>query len=141
MFITDRELGLEQFLKALSFIPPQGTTIKYFISPRKIELPEGAGFSEIENSPDETITYVRSIPMMKIDQASTPDEYLDIKPPKLGRRAPEPNLIPKSQDAEELGSPFMKVINESIDGTCDLKLLKEFGPFPKNTLFHCKEIK
>ena len=36
MFLTSNELGLEDFLKAISFIPPKGTTVEYFISPKEI---------------------------------------------------------------------------------------------------------
>lgn len=141
MFLTNRELGISQFLKALNFIPPQGKTVAYFISPGKIELPDNSGYSEIELPEDESITYIKDKPILKIDQAQSPDEYSHWEPDKLGRRIPTPNILPEFTDTSELKSPFMKVINESIDGTCDLRLMENYGPFLKNTIFHCKKLK
>jgi hypothetical protein len=141
MFIVQRELGLEQFLKALNFIPPKGTTISYFISPKEINIPEGSGAAKIDLPEDQTITYTMSPPVMKVDQATSPGEYSQWDPEELKRRQPTPNVLPPVTDPENLGSPFMKIINECEDKTYDLKLLEDYGPFLKNTIFHCKKIK
>jgi len=141
MFIVQRELGPEQFLKALNFIPPKGTTITYFISPKGINIPEGSGFSTADKPEDETITYSRTEPVMKIDQSASPGEYSKWSPEELKRKQPTPNILPTITEPEDLESPFIKIINECEDKTYDLKLLEDYGPFLKNTIFHCKRVK
>jgi hypothetical protein len=141
MFLTNRELGLEQFLKALNFIPPKGTTVAYFISPKHIDIPQGAGFSpQIEKPEDESIAYLKTEPIQKQDSAQTPGDYSQWTPEELKRRQPTPNVLPTITEPEDLESPFMKIINESEDKTYDLKLLENYGPFLKNSIFHCKRI-
>jgi hypothetical protein len=142
MFLTNRELGPEQFLQALNFIPPKGTTIAYFISPRKLDVPSETGFiqQKIEKPEDESIVYYKTEPIMKVDQAVSPGEYSEWEPEELKRRTPTPNILPPVTDPESLESPFVKIINESEDKTYDLKLLENYGPFLRNTIFHAKPL-
>jgi hypothetical protein len=141
MFLTNRELGPEQFLKALNFIPPKGTTIAYFVSPKEINIPEQSGYQKIDQPEDESIAYIKTEPVLKQDAATTPGEYSQWTPEELKRRQPSPNVLPTVTEPEDLESPFTKIINESEDKTYDLKLLENYGPFLKNTIFHCKRIR
>jgi hypothetical protein len=140
MFLVDRELGPEQFLKALNFIPPNGTTIAYFISPKEIPVPEGSGYQKKESPEDESIAYFQTKPELKQDAATTPGEYSQWTPEELKRRQPTPNILPTVTEPEDLESPFIKIINESEDGVYDLRLIENYGPFLKNTIFHTKRL-
>ena len=139
MFLVQRELGPEQFLKALNFIPPKGTSITYFISPEKINIPQGINFQAQDIPEDESIVYRRTEPVMKVDQAISPGEYSQWSPEELKRKQPTPNILPPVTEPEDLECPYMKIINESEDKTYDLKLLENYGPFLKNSIFHCKK--
>jgi hypothetical protein len=141
MFLTARELGPEQFLKALNFIPPKGTTITYFVSPKDIGVSKEMGYTKIEQPEDESIAYFKTEPITKVDQATSPGDYSVWEPNELGRKQPAPNVLPTITEPEDLPSPFTKIINESEDGVYDLKLIENFGPFLKNTIFHCKKLK
>jgi len=115
--------------------------VQYFISPQGINLPAGSGFAPQakEVPPDESQVYVHQPPIDKIDQAITPAEYSVWEAPNLGRRPPTPNILPDITDPGEmeLGSPFVKILSESRVLGTDIQLTKDFGPFPKNTVFHC----
>jgi hypothetical protein len=142
MFLTNKQYNVQDFLRALQFIPPKGMSVAYFITPQEINLPDGAeDFVQRDKDipPDESQTYVMQPPEMKIDQATTPAEYSIWEPGELGRRQPTPNILPDITDPgeQELGSPFVKVLSESrIFGT-DIKLIENFHMFQKNTVFHC----
>lgn len=139
MFLTNRELGIQQFLKAINFIPPKGTTVAYFISPQSINVTPETGFTKEDTPDDESITYYKTEPVLKLDQATSPGDYSQWQPEELARRQPTPNILPTITEPDDLPSPFVKVINESEDKTYDLKLLEDFGPFLRNTIFHCKK--
>jgi hypothetical protein len=143
MFLVNRELGPEQFLKALNFIPPKGTKIAYFISPKKIDVPSETGYvqQKIETPEDESIAYFKTEPIMKVDQATSPGDYSQWEPEELKRRQPTPNVLPTVTEPEDLESPFIKIINENEDKSYDLKLLENYGPFLRNTIFHCQKLK
>jgi hypothetical protein len=141
VFLTNKTYNLENFLQALSFIPPKGTTVAYFITPQGMEVPQGSGFApanEIAPKPeDESITYVRTEPIQKQDQATTPAEYSVFDTPTLGRRQPTPNILPPVTEPDDLESPFVKVLSESKMYGTDIKLLEDYKCFQKGTVFHC----
>jgi hypothetical protein len=140
MFLNNNEYTLQDFMQALSFIPPKGTTVAYFISPKAINVPEGSGFAPQELKdipPDESQTYQRIQPVQKIDQAATPGEYSVIETSPLGRRQPTPSVLPDVVEPDDLDSPFVKVLSESKMFGNDLLLLENYGPFLKNSIFHC----
>jgi hypothetical protein len=141
MFITQEDHDVTDFLKSLSFVPPPGTQVAYFIVPpgEGMRLPQNSGFRQeaIDTPEDESITYVRQEPVLKQDQAQTPADYSQFDPDELGRRTPTPNILPQITEPEDLESPFVKVLSESKVWGTDIKLLEAWGPFPKGTLFHC----
>jgi len=142
MFLTNTDYNVEDFLQAIQFIPPQGMSVAYFITPNDINMPQGTGYQQqqnIEKMPDESQTYTMTPPQQKIDQAVTPAEFSHWQPGELGRRQPTPNVLPDITDPgeQELGCPFVKVLSESRLYGTDIQLLEDFHMFPKNTLFHC----
>ena len=139
MFLTNPNLNIEDFLRATNFICPQGFSVAYFITPQQINVPEGAGYVEQKTAKpdDESITYTRTQPIQKQDSASSPAEYSSWQIPEMGRRQPTPNILPDITEPEDLDSPFVKVLSESKQYGTDIILLENYGPFPKNTLFHC----
>jgi hypothetical protein len=145
MFLTQKSYDIEDFLSALHFIAPKGTSVAYFISPSNdIQLPQNSGFQKqqlLDIPEDESITYVRQQPVQKQDQAMTPADYSVFDPRELGRRIPTPNILPPVTEPESLDSPFVKVLSESLALGTDVKLLEDYKMFPKNTLFHCTLLK
>jgi len=140
MFLSAKEYDIEDFLKSLKFIPPKGTSVQYFISPKSMgDVPEQAGFEpQVKDvPPDESVTYVMTPPIQKVDQAVSPAEYSSWTPGELSRRQPTPNILPKVTEPEDLDCPFVQVLSESKVFGTDVKLLEDFGPFYKNTVFHC----
>lgn len=140
MFLTANELGLGDFLKAISFIPPKGTTVEYFISPKEIDG-ETLGFQPEtkEEFDDNTVTYQRIDPATKIVQSDTPSDYADITPVEMPATGPKAPVIPQSTTIESLECPYVKVLSDDELGT-DVILTEAVGPFCKNTLFHCKKL-
>lgn len=140
MFLTTSELGLGDFLKAISFIPPKGTTVEYFISPKEING-ETLGFQPEtkEEFDDNTVTYQRIDPATKIVQSDTPSDYADITLVEMPATGPKAPVIPQSTPIESLECPYVKVLSDDDLGT-DIILTEAVGPFCKNTLFHCKKL-
>jgi len=141
MFLVNDNKDIKDFLAAVNFISPKGMSISYFISPDKMQLPPDSGFQpqqlKIEKPDDESQIYVRTQPVQKIDQSITPGEYSTWEPEELKRRQPTPNILPNITQPEDLQSPFVKILSESKMFGTDIKLLEDFGPFKKNTVFHC----
>lgn len=139
MFLTSEQLGIEDFLKAISFIPPKGTSIDYFISPKALNGEEVPGFepevTDHERFDDGTVTYQRVDPATKIMQADTPEDYADISPHEMPATGPKMPVIPQSIPISTMKCPY-KTVSDTELGT-DLLLTENFGPFYKNTLFHC----
>lgn len=141
MYISFQEPNEEDFLKAINFIPPKGMVIQYFISPEDIGniLP---GFQKEQetvepSNPAEVVVYNRRDPASLIAQAETPIEYsLNTAEPLVnsGLKAP---VVPTSVDPSELKCPFITALTAPEDPTQDLVLTESYGPFKKNTLFHC----
>lgn len=137
MFLIDTENDIADFLEAVSFLPPKGFSVDYFIVPQnEIQLSPETGF-ELQTEDELSQTYSRVQPIEKIDQAVTPAEYNDWSAPKAGKRGPQETAIPRSVDPEELPCPFVKELSESNKKYKDLLLKENFGPFPKGTVFHC----
>lgn len=138
MFLTTEELGIKDFLKAISFIPPKGTSVDYFISPKALNG-ETVGFAPAESvgEPYEnaSITYQRIDPAQKLVQADTPEDYADITPLEMPATGPKRPVIPQNTPIETLKCPYRTISDDEL-GT-DLVLTENFGPFYKNTLFHC----
>jgi hypothetical protein len=142
MFLTNEDKTLEDFLSAINFVSPNGMDVQYFISPNKLQLPQGSGFQPQIMQPkpeDESQVYIRTQPIQKIDQAQTPGEFSQWNPGELTRRQPTPNLLPDVTDPgeQEVGCPFVKVLSESKMLGTDIKLMEDFHMFPKHTVFHC----
>lgn len=141
MYISVQEPNEEDFLKAINFIPPKGMVIQYFISPEDIGniLP---GFQKEQetvepSNPAEVVVYNRRDPASLIAQAETPIEYsLNTAEPLVnsGLKAP---VVPIPVDPSELKCPFITALTAPEDPTQDLVLTESYGPFKKNTLFHC----
>jgi hypothetical protein len=141
MFLTQKTYDLNNFLSALNFIAPKGMSVAYFITPKEgVLLPDNSGFEvQVLDTPeDESITYARQQPVQKQDQAITPADYSVFDPGKLGRRQPTPNILPPVTEPEQLESPFVQVLSESLALGTDIKLLENYMMFPKNTVFHCE---
>ena len=51
-----------------------------------------------------------------------------------GLKAP---VVPTPVDPSELKCPFITALTAPEDPTQDLVLTESYGPFKKNTLFHC----
>lgn len=136
MFVTaQEELPLDSFLKAVQFIPPAGKTIEYFISPEEID--DTPGFeAEQTAQPSDSIVYTRKDPGRKIDQQSTPADYADTSVPKVENSGPKATVLPRSTPISNLKCPFVEILSDDNLGT-DLLLKESFGPFYKNTIFHC----
>jgi len=142
MFLTANELGLEDFLKAIAFIPPTGMNVEYFISPKPING-DTPGFSKeptVKEYEDDSITYNRVDPAQKIVQADTPEDYAGIIPTKTPTTGPKPPVMPNNTPIESLQCPYAKVISDDETLGTDIVLTESFGPFQKNTLFHCKKL-
>ena len=142
MFLTSNELGLEDFLKAISFIPPKGTTVEYFISPKEINGATSGFQAEVpakKEYDDNTVTYQRIDPATKIVQGDTPTDYANITPVEMPATGPKIPVMPQTTPIEALECPYAKVLSDDELGT-DVILTENFGPFYKNTLFHCKRL-
>jgi len=142
MFLTSNELGLEDFLKAISFIPPKGTTVEYFISPKEINGTTSGFQAEAPTKKeydDNTVTYQRIDPATKIVQGDTPTDYANITPVEMPATGPKTPVMPQTTPIEALECPYAKVLSDDELGT-DVILTENFGPFYKNTLFHCKRL-
>lgn len=139
MFLTTEDLSIDGFLKAISFIPPKGMTVDYFISPNPIDIEGSEDYFEIEQDPSlrsDSITYNRKDPNTKIYQADTPAEYAENFSKKLVNTGNKMPVMPQSTPIESIGCPFVDVVSDTNLGT-DVLLKEDYGPFPKNTLFHC----
>lgn len=137
MFLTTEDLSIDGFLKAISFIPPAGMTVDYFISPSPIEGSEN--YFNVEQDPSlqsDSITYNRKDPNTKIHQADTPAEYGENFSQKLVNTGNKMPVTQQSTPTESLKCPFIDVVSDTNLGT-DVLLKENFGPFYKNTLFHC----
>jgi hypothetical protein len=144
MFLTQKVYDIENFLQALSFIAPQGTSVAYFITPKGgIKLPNESGFQQqlLDTPEDESITYIRQSPVQKQDQAITPPDYSVFDPGKLGRKQPTPNILPPVTEPDQLNSPFVQVLSENRIYGSDIKLLEDYMMFPKGSVFHCVQAK
>lgn len=137
MFITADELGLDDFLKAIQFIPPKGKSVEYFISPQEMDSPT-PGYVK-DNEPEyisDSIVYTRKDPATKISQQSTPADYANAKAPEVANSGPKPPVLPQTTSISSMKCPFIDVLSDNNLGT-DLLLKENVGPFKKNTLFHC----
>jgi hypothetical protein len=140
MYVANKELDIEDFLSAINFVPPSGMSVAYILTPQPgLQLPPGSGFQAetLDIPEDESIKYVRTEPQMKIDGAMTPADYSVFEVPELGRRIPTLSPTPKITEPEDLPSPFVKVLSESMQYGLDIMLRENWKCFPKNTIFHC----
>lgn len=135
MFITAKDLNLEDFLQAVQFIPPKGMAVDYFVSPSKIDEPT-PGYIEEDHTPSDSIVYSRKDPAKKIAQQDTPVDYTDASAPKIENTGPKAPVIPKETPISSLKCPFIDVLSNDNLGT-DLLLKEDVGPFKKHTIFHC----
>jgi hypothetical protein len=140
MYVTAPDFGLEDFLKAVNFIAPGGTSLDYFIVPsnQKFNLPSGANYStQVSYPDDESITYRKTEPLLKQDMADTPMDYSFWDPKPMGRKNPTARPLPKSTEPDELESPFVKVLSESTELVPeDIQLREKWEMFPKGTILH-----
>ena len=137
MFLTTEDLSIDGFLKAISFIPPAGMTVDYFISPIAVEGSEDYFNQEpVEDITSDSITYNRKDPNTKIYQSDTPAEYGETFSKKVVNTGNKMPVTQQSTPTESLGCPFVDVVSDTNLGT-DVLLKEDFGPFHKNTLFHC----
>ncbi|MCF0126208.1 MAG: hypothetical protein HUJ68_10740 [Clostridia bacterium] len=140
MYISVQEPNEEDFLKAINFIPPKGMIIQYFISPEDIGniIP---GFTKEQetvepSNPAEVVVYNRKDPATLIAQADTPIDYsINTAQPLVNSGAKEP-VAQTSVDTSSLKCPFITPV-VATDETQDIILSESYGPFKKNTLFHC----
>jgi hypothetical protein len=147
MFLSNEPKDLMDFFQATQFIPPADYGVEYFIVPASsgFMLPSNSDFApEMKVDPNsdpafitpcETICYSRQKPIEKISQERSNPDYA-AKPEPLKRTPPIRQQVMPSTDTLSLGSPFVRKVTES-----SLVLLKEFGPFPRNTLFGIARIK
>jgi hypothetical protein len=140
MFTVKPQYSVEDFLKAIGFITPPGTTVEYFITPpgTNVAVPAGSGFQQVVNDvpQDESITYQRTEPVLKRDEAITPADYSIWQTQPLGKRGPAKPHLPPVTQPDDLKSPFVKIMNESRESYIDFLLTEEVKMFPKNTLVH-----
>lgn len=139
MFLTTNELGLSDFLSAMQFIPPAGKTVEYFIAPTQV-AGDTPGFEKSNDepiTPSDSIVYTRKDPATKISQADTPEDYSANTAMKIENSGPKVPVVPQTTPIEALDCPFVDVLSDDALGT-DILLKENFGPFKKNTLFHCK---
>jgi hypothetical protein len=144
VYLTKPDYGIDDFLKAVNFIAPRGTTLEMFIVPKQegqgFTLPVNSGFAEVADlPPDESITYRRSEPVMKQDMAAAPIEYSYWDPQPMGRKQPSVSRLPNVTEPEELESPFVKILAESNETPSDFMLREDWMMFPRGTIFHVKK--
>lgn len=135
MFLTAQELGLADFLAAIKFIPPAGKTVEYFISPSEVQG-DTPGFVAEDLPTSDSITYTRKNPETKIAQSETPPEYAEVNALPVQNSGPKIPVVPQSTPTDALSCPFVDVLSDDNLGT-DILLKENFGPFKRNTLFHC----
>lgn len=140
MFIQAEDLDLADFLKAISFIPPKGKTVEYFISPDEVDGPtpgyEREASSNDEDYVSESVVYTRKDPGQKIAQEDTPQDYANVDTSKIQNSGPKAPVVPQSIPTEALKCPFVDVLSDNNLGT-DVILTENVGPFKRHTLFHC----
>lgn len=139
MFIVSEDNDILDFFDAIGFIPPEGKTIDYFISPTEVDVPQNSGFSLEQSAPtevDQSQTYTRQAPVNKIVQADTPEAYFTYNFEPLPTKPIPPQ--PQFEDmTDKTHCPFVQVVQESAMLGTTIRLEEDFGPFKKNTLFHC----
>jgi hypothetical protein len=150
MFLTQEPHNIEDFLKSVKFVAPEGMNLKYFIMPLNTangsfdSLANDAGFEKVKelNVPGvtDTITYKKrevedrnAMASANFDVAAKPAAYpTHIETPE----APKPEdevLIHGGQ----VPSPVRGLlVVESTDTVSDFVIRESVGVFPKNTLFH-----
>lgn len=141
MFLTANELNTNDFLKAIQFIPPAGMSVDYFVAPQKLNG-ETAGFApdaEPTYPESDSIIYTRKDPNTKIQQQDTPADYSAIPMKNIVNTGGKMPVVPQVTPIEGKKCPFIDVLSEDSLGT-DVILKESFGPFAKNTLFHCVKI-
>lgn|SRR5574344_7792 len=140
MFLTANELNIGDFLKAIQFIPPTGMDVTYFISPEALQQNPTGFVKEDEDIPvSQSVTYSKKDPNTKIQQSDTPEDYAIIDSKKIVNSGAKMPVMPQVTPIEGKQCPFIDVLSDDNLGT-DLLLKEDFGPFYKNTLFHCEKL-
>lgn len=157
MFLQSEDHNIDDFLKAVNFIAPQGFNLKYFIVPYAANntiLAGGAaqnGFEVTQPEPNsqdvkgitDTITYLRkdmknrqSFNDSNFNLNQIPNEFPITRPQEMPS-----NLEPLQTDliaaGTEIKSPIAGVkVLESQKEYIDMKLDEDVGCFPKHTILH-----
>ncbi len=150
MFLTQQPHNIEDFLKSVKFIAPEGMNLKYFIVPLNTvdgqldTAANDAGFVKEKelNVPGvtDTITYKKrevantnAMASANFDISARPAEYPTHVEPETPPTQDDNVLIHGGQ----INSPVRGIfVVESTETSYDCLIRESMGYFPKNTLFH-----
>lgn len=150
MFLTQEPHNIEDFLKSVKFVAPEGMNLKYFIVPLNSvngqldTLADDAGFAKEQelNIPGvtDTITYKKREVADRNAMASA--NFNVAAKPAVYPTHVEADHVPVPEDdvllhGGRVQSPVRGVlVVESTENTSDLLIRESVGVFPKNTLLH-----
>lgn len=150
MFLTQEPHNIEDFLKSVKFVAPEGMNLKYFIVPLNATTTaldnnaNDAGFEKVKelNIPGvtDTITYKKrevadknAMGSANFDIAAKPAIYPTHVEPEAPAVPEDAVLI----HGGKVPSPVRGImVVESTETSSDLLIRESVGLFPKNTLFH-----
>ena len=150
MFLTQEPHNIEDFLKSVKFVAPEGMNLKYFIVPLNTangaldNTANEAGYEKVKelNVPGvtDTITYKKrevdtrnAMASANFDISARPAEYPTHVEPVTQPTQDDNVLIHGGQIPSPVRGIF---VVESTENSSDLLIRESVGVFPKNTLFH-----
>jgi len=154
MFLTNDIKNVEDFLKALNFIAPKGTSISYFVTPLgdnnniSHRVADEAGYEPVESNtqdvPGITDTLVFTKKSLRGTHSTSPDKINAYStPPPMPKNPSKPELLTNdivvsggAVESPEKLNRIARVI-ESNSNYIDIQLQEDFCGFPAFTMFHC----
>lgn len=136
---------MEDFLKAVGFIAPEGMTLEYFIVPNdkvssQYNVPKNSNFELNGISKDLSKTYTQRDPKTKLSFSDIPDDSMTIPGP-LPTKLPNVNRTTQAAiNGVEVKAPGQALqIVETTKTYKSFILNESWAGFPKYTLFHFKK--
>lgn len=147
MFLTAKPQTIEDFLKAINFIAPQGYTLEYFIAPQdgsnenNYVAPNNTGFVGAPSEsivPGVTDTVVYTKKDLNDTHSFSADPFdLNQVPNAMPKNAPTTTQNPLIGTGQStLVMTPVKLDRRVGSNTQDVQIKESFMGFPKFTLFH-----
>lgn len=151
MFLTQEPHNIEDFLKSVNFVAPEGMNLKYFIVPLNAvnkdfnNAANENGF-QAEKEMDvpgitDTMTFTKRRPVEQnamatanFNPAAVPAKYPTHITPTKEAPSQEENIMVSG--GKVMSTPNNVLVVESTERSSSLLLRESLGLFPKNTLFY-----